>query len=145
MQTISLSVDRASMRTRPARSRFYVAIGTFMCGIVLIGFWPTYFGPALRGEIARPAVIQVHGQIGATVALLFAAVGRISFISSLLVSEVVWLSPMLVAMADDWKHRGRPHPASVIATAWLLVGSARGWFIESETWLPIGRAILGSF
>lgn len=243
MHTTSLPVDPVSVRTPPVRSRFYVAIGTFMCAIVLIGFWPSYFGPALRGEIARPAVIQVHGlifvgwmvllmaqvvlaargqtrahrqlgawgiaygvvvlvmgliagvaapvihlsagdwtrdraagfllitlgdmalfgslfaaaivyrrrpeihkrlMIGATVALLFAAVGRMSFISSVVVSEVVWLSPMFVVLAYDWKHRGRVHPASVIATAWLFVGSARGLFLESEAWLRIGRAILGS-
>jgi hypothetical protein len=106
---------------------------------------------ALFGSLLAAAVVyrrkpEIHKRLmlGATVALLFAAVGRMSFISSVLVSAVVWLSPMFVAMAHDWKHRGRPHPASVIATTWLFVGSARGLFVESEAWLRIGRAILGS-
>lgn len=245
MQTTSISTaaDRLSLGGRSVRSRFYVGLAAFMCGIVLVGFWPTYFGPALRGQIARPVVIQLHGlvfvgwmvllmaqvllasrgqvrahrklgawgiaygsavlvmgviagvaapvmhlssgewtrdraagfllitlgdmvlfgslfaaailyrrrpeihkrlMIAATVALLFAAVGRMSFIQSQLVAAVVWLSPMCVAMAYDWRIRGRIHPASVIATVWLFVGALRAVFVESEAWLPVGRAILSA-
>jgi hypothetical protein len=241
MQTLSLPADHVAMRTRPVRRRFYVGLGAFMCAIVLIGFWPSYFGPALRGQVARPAVIQVHGlvfvgwmvllmtqvvlaarghvrmhrkvgawgiaygvavlvmgliagvaapvmhlsagewsrdraagfllitlgdmvlfgslfaaaivyrrkpeihkrmMIGATVALLFAAVGRLSFISSQLISTVVWLSPMFLTMAYDWKQRGRVHVVSIIATSWLFVGGTRLLIADSEAWLHIGRGIL---
>jgi hypothetical protein len=30
---------------------------------VVVGFWATYFGPMLRGVVARPWVIQLHGAI----------------------------------------------------------------------------------
>jgi hypothetical protein len=245
MQTASIpAADRPSMRGRSLRSRFYVGVAAFMSAIVLVGFWPTYFGPALRGQIARPWIIQLHGlvfvgwmvllmaqvllasrgqlrahrklgawgiaygsavivmgviagvaapvmhlsagewtrdraagfllitlgdmvlfgslfaaaiayrrrpethkrlMVAATVALLFAAVGRMSFIQSPLISAGVWLSPMFVLMAYDWKHRGRVHLVCVIATAWLFVGALRALFVESEAWLPIGRAILSTF
>jgi len=243
MATVSAPADRISAHARPARSPFYVGLGAFMCALVLVGFWPSYFGPALRGEIARPAVIQVHGlifvgwmallmaqvvlaargrirahrtvgswgigygvlvfvmgliagvaapvihlsagewtrdraagfllvifgdmvlfgslfaaavayrrrpeihkrlMIGATVALLFAAVGRMSFMPSQMVSAIVWLSPMFLTMAYDWKKRGRVHPASLIATVWLFAGAARVAFLESEAWLRIGRGIIDS-
>jgi hypothetical protein len=29
--------------------------------IVIVGFWPSYFGPMLRGVVARPWIIQLHG------------------------------------------------------------------------------------
>src|SRR5262245_7358562 len=32
-----------------------------MVAIMLIGFWPSYFGPLLRGAAARPLVIHMHG------------------------------------------------------------------------------------
>lgn len=244
MATVSTPADRVSTLARTARSRFYVGLGAFMCLLVLVGFWPSYFGPALRGQIARPAVIQVHGlifvgwmallmtqvvlaargrirahrtvgswgigygvvvfimgliagvaapvihlsagewtrdraagfllitlgdmtlfgslfaaafvyrrkpeihkrlMVGATVALLFAAVGRMAFIPGPLLGAIVWLSPMFLAMAYDWKQRGRIHPATLIATVWLFVGATRVIFVESESWLRIGRGIIDSF
>ena len=54
------SVAKAAPRVR-TKTSFYVALSLFMVGIVLVGFWPTYFGRLLRGDVARPAVIQIHG------------------------------------------------------------------------------------
>src|SRR5262245_13222572 len=65
------------------RSRFYVGLSAFMVAIMLVGFWPTYFGRLLRGDLARPAVTQVHGIIfvGWMVSLMaqviFSARGRV--------------------------------------------------------------------
>ncbi len=241
MATVSAPVPRVSTPARTARSQFYVGVGAFMCALVLVGFWPSYFGPALRGHIERPAVIQVHGlifvgwmallmtqvvlaargqirahrtvgtwgigygvvvfimgviagvaapvihlsagewtrdraagfllvtlgdmtlfgslfaaaffyrrkpeihkrlMVGATVALLFAAVGRMSFLPSPALGAIIWLSPMFLTMAYDWKQRGRIHAASLIATVWLFVGATRVAFLESEAWLRIGRGII---
>jgi hypothetical protein len=41
------------------RPRFYVAITAFMSMVVLVGFWPSYFGPLLHGVADRPWMIQV--------------------------------------------------------------------------------------
>jgi hypothetical protein len=238
---VNETAERSARLGRTRRVRFfYVGIAAFMCGIVLVGFWPSYFGPALRGNIDRPWVIQLHGlvfvgwmallvtqvvlvsrgrtsahrrvgtwgiaygcavlvmglvagiaaplihlragewdvdraagflltifgdmilfgsffaaavmyrgrpqihkrlMLTATVALLFAAVGRMHFASQV-VYEIVWLSPLFIAMAYDWKSQGRVHPAYVIGTVALFIGSTRELFTESETWLIVGRAIL---
>jgi hypothetical protein len=46
-----------------SRSRFYVGISVAMIAIVVTGFWASYFGPMLRGTVARPWVIQLHGAV----------------------------------------------------------------------------------
>jgi hypothetical protein len=51
----------------------------------------------------------------------------------------LWLSPLLVGMGYDWITRRRVHPAYVIGTVGLLIGSAQVLFMESESWLRIGR------
>ena len=232
----------ARVRTKTA---FYVTLSIFMVGLVLVGFWPTYFGRLLRGDIARPPVIQIHGlvfvgwmvllvaqvvlawrgrvqahrrvgrwgiaygalvltmgivasiaapvmhvhagewtrdraagflliplgdmvlfgslfgaaiayrrkpeihkrlMVGATVALLFAAVGRIPTLDQKVpLLLAIWLSPVLIGMAYDWKTRARPHPAYVISALWLFAGALRVTLLDSEVWLPTGRAILDIF
>jgi hypothetical protein len=231
----------AKASTRRARSRFYVGLAAFMTGIVMVGFWPSYFGPMLRGNIERPLVIQLHGlifvgwmalfiaqvvlaargrvdlhrQIGrlgigygwvllamgivvgpaasvlhiragewtrdegaafllttfgdmvlfgsffaaavayrrrpeihkrlmvaATVALLFAAVGRMRFIESTGIKALIWLTPMFVGMAYDWIARRRVHSAYLVGTVGLFVGATRVLFTQSETWLRIARPII---
>ena len=231
---------RAAIRPR-VRSRFYVGLSALMAGIVVVGFWPSYFGPMLIGRIARPALIQAHGivfvgwmvllmaqvilaargevalhrrigrygigygwlvlvmgvvvgpaaaamhvranewpidraagfllvtfgdmvlfggcfiaavayrsrpeihkrlMVSATVALLFAAVGRMAFIQSQLLFAAVWLSPLLAGMAHDWLTRRRVHPVYMIATAGLCLGALRLLIAESELWLRIGRPLI---
>lgn len=226
---------------RRVRPRVYAGLSALMAGIVVVGFWPSYFGPMVRGEIARPAVIQVHGlifvgwiallmaqvalaargriqlhrkvgrygvaygwlvvamglvvgpaasvihvragewtrdrgagfllitfgdmvlfgacfaaavayrhrpeihkrlMIAATVALLFAAVGRMAFISSPPLAGLVWLSPLLIGMVHDKVTLGRVHPAYIIATAGLFIGGTRILFEHSELWLRMARPIL---
>ena len=226
---------------RVVRTRFYVALSAFMVGIVVVGFWPSYFGPMLAGNIARPAVIQVHGlvfvgwmallmaqvilaargqiqrhrrigrygigygwlvlvmglvvgpaaaalhvragewttdrgaafllvtfgdmvlfgacfiaavayrtrpeihkrlMVAATVALLFAAVGRMAFIESQPLAGIVWLSPLFVGMAYDWTTRRRVHPVYLITTAGLCLGALRLLVADSEAWLRIGRPLI---
>jgi hypothetical protein len=244
MTVVAESIAHARPRVR-TRTPFYVALTAFMVGVVLVGFWPTYFGRLLRGDIARPLVVQIHGlvfvgwmallvaqvvlawrgrvqmhrrvgqwgiaygalvlvmgvtvgiaapvmhfhagewtqdraagfllitfgdmvlfgslfgaavayrrrpeihkrlMVGATVALLFAAVGRISALDQAIPALLaIWLSPVLIGMAYDWKTRGRPHPAYVVSALWLLVGALRVTLVESEVWLRTGRAVLGVF
>lgn len=58
----SLGAPRVTVRSR-THTRFYVALSAFMAGIVVVGFWPSHFRPLLRGNIERPAVIQIHGLV----------------------------------------------------------------------------------
>lgn len=72
----------APVREKPRRHLF-VGIGVFMTVIVLSGFWPSYFGPLVRGTIDQPLLIHVHaavfmGWIGLFVAqVTLAARGRL--------------------------------------------------------------------
>jgi hypothetical protein len=51
--------------TRVGRSprRFYVALAALMTLLVVVGFWPSYYGPLLRGTARTPAILHVHGVI----------------------------------------------------------------------------------
>ena len=78
----------------------------------------------------------------ATVALLFAAAARLAFQGPRLTLLLLWLSPLLVAMGYDGVTRRRIHPTYLIGLAVLLVGFTRVFFMQSEAWLRIGRAML---
>src|SRR6185295_7660896 len=56
MSTVSVSTF--------ARPRFYLGIAAFMSLMVLVGFWPTYFGHLLSSGIPdRPWVVHLHGLV----------------------------------------------------------------------------------
>jgi hypothetical protein len=235
---------RATSKPSRSKPRFFVAIAIFMTVIVAVGFWPSYYGPLLRGVAARPLVIHLHGivfigwmalllaqvalvatgrtaahrKVGtagivygflviamglvvgfaapilhvaagewdmdraagfllvilgdmalfggffvaamiyrrkpethkrlillATVALLFAAVGRMTFIPSPLISAVVWLSPVLIGIAYDAFTRRRVHTVYIVGTIILFIGACRLFLAGSEAWLKIGRSLLAIF
>lgn len=49
---------------RPRATRgFHVAMAVLMTGIVIVGFWPTYFGQVLSGTLDKPWIIHVHGLV----------------------------------------------------------------------------------
>jgi hypothetical protein len=234
------AAPRAAIRGR-VRSRFYLGLSALMVAIMVVGFWPSYFGPMLRGDIDRPAVIQAHGiifvgwmallmtqvafaargridlhrrvgrygiaygwlvlamglivgpaasvihiragewtrdrgaafllttfgdmvlfggffaaavwhrarpeihkrlMIAATVALLFAAIGRMQFIDSRPLLAVLWLSPLFLGMAHDSVTRRRIHMVYVAATLALFIGGMRILVEQSELWLRIGRPVI---
>src|SRR5262245_66337869 len=62
MSTATLSRQEASGKPGIGQPRrFYLGMVGFMILMVLVGFWPSYFGPLLRGAAARPWVIHLHG------------------------------------------------------------------------------------
>src|SRR4029453_4701418 len=107
----------------------------------------------LFGSLFIAAVIyrrkpEIHKRLmlGATVALLFAAVGRLNLSDrSPLLAAGGGLSPLLIGMLSDWRPRGRPHIVYVISAVWLFVGGTRVLVTDSAAWQPIGRAILAAF
>jgi hypothetical protein len=221
--------------------RFYLIISILMTALVVVGFWPTYFGQFLRGIPDRPWVIHVHGavftgwmallllqgvlaargnftahrRIGnlgiaygcvvfivgltvsfvapvlhvkagewdidraagflpipigdmilfgsffgaavlyrrkseihmrlmlfATVALLFAAIGRMTFLSSVPIALLIWFSPVLVGILYDAIKWRKVHRVYWIGSAALIVGLLRLALAQTEPWLRMGRAIL---
>lgn len=100
-----------------------------------------FFGAAIlyrrKPEIHKRLILL------ATVALLFAAIGRLSFLLGQgPVALLVWLSPVLVAIGYDGVANRRLHPTYAIGLVVLVIGFARITLVQSESWLRIGRALL---
>jgi hypothetical protein len=244
MNTIALDAGARPLTYSPRRSRFYTTLCLLMTAIVVVGFWPSYFGPMLRGNITRPWIIQLHGivyvgwmalliaqvvlvaagrtrthrRLGefgiwygwlvltmgsivsfaaplihlargewdmdraagfliiplgdmllfgvffggavafrrrpeihkrlivlATVALLFAAIARISFTQSTPLLLLIWLSPILIAIAQQaLMHRrfDRLYAAGLVV---LIVGASRLAIAGWEPWLGAARRLLRLF
>lgn len=100
-----------------------------------------FFGAA----IAYRQKPDIHKRliIAATVALAFAAVGRLNL--PLLPFFLLWISPMVMAMVFDLVTRGQVHRVDAISTAVLAMAFVRVPFVESEGWLVVGRAMLQPF
>ena len=222
--------------------QFYAGLTLLLIVTVVVGFWPSYFGTLLRGGVARPLVMHVHGavftgwmalllvQVGlaasgrirlhrrvgnfgigygvavlvmgviatfaapvihvragewsvdqaagflvlpigdmmlfggffgaavkyrhkpeihkrliiaATVALAFAAVARMNL--ALPLFFLIWMAPMAVLAAFDFRSTGRVHTVTAICAAVMVIGFPRLMLVESESWLIIGRAMLQPF
>jgi hypothetical protein len=104
------------------------------------------FGGFFGAAIAYRRRPEIHKRLilAATVALAFAAVGRMSF-ESPVVFLLVWLSPLFAAMAFDVFTRRRVHPVYFISVSVLAAAFVRIFFMQSPGWLKIGRALLGPF
>lgn len=223
--------------------RFYLGVTLVLIAMVIVGFWPSYFGPLTRGGVTRPLVVHLHGAVfigwmvlllaqvslvatgrvrlhrkvgtfgigygalvlvmglvvsfaapalhvragewtmekaagflllplvdmvlfggffgaavayrrqpeihkrlilAATIALTFAAIARMSFASPL-VFLLVWLSPILAAMAFDVWTRGRVHPVHYISAGAFGVAFVRIFFMDSGGWQKVGRYLLSPF
>jgi hypothetical protein len=99
-----------------------------------------WFGAAIWYR-ARP---EVHKRlmVVATVALLFAALARWTFVGSGLARAGIWLSPIFIGMVHDWITRRRIHPVYAIGSIALFLFALRLLVARSETWLRIGRPII---
>src|SRR5215831_4627776 len=104
------------------------------------------FGGFFGAAIAYRRRPEIHKRLilAATVALAFAAVGRLSF-ESPVVFLLVWLSPLFAAMAVDVFTRRRVHPVSVLSVAVLVAAFLRIFVMQSPGWVQIGRALLLPF
>ena len=132
----------------PAASVIHVRAGEWTrdrgAGFLLITFGDmVLFGACFAAAVAYRHRPEIHKRlmIAATVALLFAAVGRMG-IESTPLAALVWLSPLLIGMVHDKVTLGRVHPVYVITTVALFIGATRVAFEQSEVWLRIGRPLL---
>jgi len=81
--------------------------------------------------------------VAATVALAFAAVGRMNLAPP--VFFLVWMAPMAALAAFDVISTRRLHKVTAICSAVMTIAFLRVLLIESEGWLAIGRALLRPF
>jgi hypothetical protein len=118
------------------------AAGFILLPLVDMVLFAGLFGAA----VAYRRTPEIHKRmiLAATVALAFAAVARMSFRSPV-VFLLVWLSPLFAAMAFDLFTRRRVHPVHFVNVAVLAAAFLRIFFMESEGWLRIGRALLVPF
>jgi len=55
------------------RRRYYVAMSLLLLLMILVGFWPSYYGPLVRGAADAPWILHLHGAIYISWMLLFVA------------------------------------------------------------------------
>jgi hypothetical protein len=48
---------------RRVRRKFYVALAGFLFAMIVVGFWPSYYGPLVRGAAKAPLILHIHGVI----------------------------------------------------------------------------------
>ncbi|MSU25251.1 MAG: hypothetical protein EXS32_15715 [Opitutus sp.] len=115
------------------------AAGFMILPLVDMVLWARFFG----GAIAYRQRPEIHKRLmpAATVSLAFAAVARMQ-IKPPPLFYLTWVSPMLIGMAFDLWARKRVHPAYWISMAAMTLAFVRIFFMESEGWLKIGRALL---
>lgn len=118
------------------------AAGFILLPLVDMVLFAGFFGAAVAYR--RQPEIHKRLILAATVALAFAAVARMAFRSPV-VFLLVWLSPLFAAMAFDLVARRRVHPVHFISVAVMAGAFVRIFFMESEGWLRVGRALLAPF
>ena len=99
-----------------------------------------FFGLAIAYR--RKPEIHKRFVLLATVALLFAAAGRMSSYIPVPAALLIWFSPLLICIGYDIATRRRLHPVYAIGFGVLLIGLLRLPFATSETWMQMGRAIM---
>lgn len=45
------------------RRKFYIVLAVLMLLLIFVGFWPSYYGPLMRGAAEAPLLLHVHGVI----------------------------------------------------------------------------------
>ncbi len=232
---------RPNVGTRPGvrRRPFYIGVSLLMGLIVIVGFWPTYFGPLMLGTISQPILIHLHATVftgwlvlfltqvvlaasgrvawhvrlgrvgtgygvlvvivglltgisrsahrfqlglggehllfvaiadmtvfsiffGAAIAfrrrpqvhkrlmmvaatmLLVAAASRMAFLPLLSMRQAVWVSPILLAMAYDFRAQRVIHPVYLIGLAAFFVRAlSPGILADTDTWSSVAHWLTG--
>jgi hypothetical protein len=59
-QVIASTPDSAQ---QGLRRRYYIAMSVLLLLMIIVGFWPSYYGPLTRGATQAPWILHVHGAI----------------------------------------------------------------------------------
>ena len=62
VQSEVLSSTSAGSRVR-FRRNFYLAMAVLLIAMIFVGFWPSYYGPLVRGAAEAPWILHLHGLI----------------------------------------------------------------------------------
>ena len=118
------------------------AAGFILLPLVDMILFAGFFGAAVRYR--RTPEVHKRLILAATIALAFAGAARMSFVSPI-VFLLVWLSPLLAAMAFDLATRRAIHRVHIISAAVFGFAFLRIFYMESDGWLRIGRPLLQAF
>ena len=95
---------------------------------------------------------EVHKRlmVVATFSLAAPGIGRVLSLvlhlpNNQLLIQSVFLVPLYLCLAWDWRTRDRIHPAYILCIAGNLALFNSGFFARSELWLHIGRGMLRPF
>jgi hypothetical protein len=58
-----MATSTVTRTSAPPRRPFYIGASLLMGLIAVAGFWPTYFGPLVKGTIAQPLLIHIHATV----------------------------------------------------------------------------------
>ena len=75
MGNLLIKVMAQQLRRKPSflSRSFYLALGLWMVALVLVGFWPTYYGPLLSGTFDLKPIIEIHAVVFSGWIVLFVA------------------------------------------------------------------------
>lgn len=138
---IIVSFAAPAMHVRAGEWTVDAAAGFMLLPLVDMILFAGFFGVA----VAYRHKPDIHKRLilAATVALAFAAVGRMNLPP--LGYFLVWLSPMAAAMAFDVLTRRRVHVVNAVSTAVMAMAFPRIFVVESASWLVVARSMLQPF
>jgi hypothetical protein len=136
----AVSIAAPALRVRSGVLPERIASLVVLYNLVDILCFGGFFAAALITR--RRSEWHKRWMLGATTALLGAAVGRI--IQEPLLYRAVWLSPLVASMLVDLSTRQRVHLVSVVTLSVLLVASFKVELMAmSPMWAAAGRTLLG--
>jgi hypothetical protein len=98
----------------------------------------TFFGAAIAFR-RKPQIHKRLMMVAATM-LLVAAASRMTFLPNLQVRQAVWVSPILLAMAYDFRTLRRIHPVYFIGLgAFLVRAMSPGFIADTDTWSAVAH------
>jgi hypothetical protein len=118
------------------------AEGLLFSAVADMTVFSCFFGAAIAFR-RKPQIHKRLMMVAATM-LLVAATARMSFLPApplrVPLRLAVWFSPVLLAMAQDFRSRRLIHPVYVVGlVAFLIRIFSRGFIVETDTWSAFTR------
>ena len=127
-QASGVRVINVKMRNRRITHAFHIAAVVYMTIVVLVGFWPSYFGQLFGDVPDRHWVIHLHAMVFTGWLLL-------------LLVQVSLVAGMIL---DGFLHR-KVHPAYPAGFAVLLLSIGRAVIMNTEPWQDFAGMLLRFF